>query len=97
MEPDRVRVVLADLPHMGVRSVARTNVYVCPVGVAQDAKNVPIEAFPKSNEAPFRVRLTHGSRPVLARQRLTPDPGERVLVCLVARDLLSLFVATVAA
>jgi hypothetical protein len=92
---ERVRVEVADLPHRGVVTVARSNVYACPEGVPLGAVNVPIEAFPPSPGAPFRVRV-RGSRPTLACYLPTPAVGERVLLCLISRDLLSLFVARVA-
>lgn len=95
-DEDRVRVEIADLPRRGVVTVARKNVYACPEAVPVGAVTIPIEAFPPSATAPFRVRLRHGSRPVLARHRPAPEVGERVLLCLISRDLLSLFVARVA-
>lgn len=60
-----------------------------------DAKSVPIDAFPKVSGAPFRVRVTHAARPVLARCYPEPKAGERVLLMLLSHDLLSLFVAIV--
>ena len=72
-------------------------VYECPDGVSADAKNVSVEAYPNGGTKLVRVQV--GTR-IKAAKRIDATqakPGERVLLSLMHRDLLSLFVATVEA
>jgi hypothetical protein len=90
---DRIRVNVAAYGRS--YTVLRSCCYTCPAEVPQGASNVDIEAYPAGGVGPIRVRLAHPSRPRLARPRPEPEIGERVLLSLMWRDLLSLFVAVV--
>ncbi len=92
---DRVPVRIADIPSVGVRLVKRSVIFCCPFAVPKDATNVKIAAYPPTDGDAFRVVLAPGKATVEALPRRTPEPGERVLLCLLSQDLLSLFVATV--
>jgi hypothetical protein len=92
----RILVDVPGLARLGRRTVAASNIYTCPAEVPAGETNVAIDAFPPNGaDGPIRVRV--GSvRPKLARSHPNPAPGERVLLCLMNYDLLSLWVATVA-
>ena len=73
-----------------------SNVYSCPTLVPADAQSVRIKRYPDGEgDGPFEVELP--GKLGLAHPRPRPAHGERVLVLIMSRDLLTLAVGTAVA